>query len=131
MLDQLDARRTEAFAARDAGALLAAVAPGSPAHQADLARLARLQQTGTTARSLRWEVREVVAESVAAEAATLRVTDVLPGYDLVDDTGRVVVHDPGRGLRAWRVRLVRSGAAPWRLAEVRPWEPATVLSGAR
>ncbi|MHB8341211.1 MAG: hypothetical protein ACYDB7_08555 [Mycobacteriales bacterium] len=116
VLGDLDRARAAAFAAQ--GPLAAADLPGSPAYRQDASTLAALEQAHEAARGLRFVLRSVRPLTVGGEAVELAVSDLLPPYELVARvSGAVVSREPGRGARAWVIRLVRT-LAGWRIAEV-------------
>ena len=119
VLDGLDAARADAFVAGDVALLSAAYADGSAGMGADTALLAALGSRGETAHGLRHDVRSVEVLSVAAGSARLRVTDVLPAYEIRSVAGDLVAIGPARGERAFVVDLVRTPAG-WRLTSVTP-----------
>jgi hypothetical protein len=119
LLDQLDAARAEAFAAADAARLDAVYAPDSPGLLADRALVEQLAAAGRTATGVRHEVREVEQSDAGADAARLRVIDVLSAYEVRDAAGAVVTRTPARGEAAYVVELARTPDG-WRLVQVTP-----------
>lgn len=116
-LAALDEDRSRAFAAGDPGLLRSVYAPGGPALGRDAAVLRRLTDAGLRAEGLRLAATRVAVQERSAGQVRLAVTDVMPGYRLVDEGGAVVERRPGRGSRAWTVVLARDGAA-WRVYDV-------------
>jgi len=125
LLSQLDHARAAAFAG--GGDFTAVDAPGGSAATGDATRWAALQQAGVRARGLLPELVDVVMLQGSASHATLAVTDRLPAYQLVDATGAVRSRVPGRGLRQWRIDLVRLDAG-WRVHTVAVMNSATAAA---
>ncbi|MHB8449523.1 MAG: hypothetical protein ACYDAQ_03520 [Mycobacteriales bacterium] len=116
VLGDLDRARAAAFAAQ--GPLAAADLVGSPAYRQDAGTLAALERAHETARGLHFVLRTVRPLAVGGGTAALAVRDLLPPYELVArGSGAVVLREPGRGARAWVIRLVHTPAG-WRIAEV-------------
>src|SRR3954468_10217765 len=59
------------------------------------------------AHGLQLQVESVQVIKRGDRRVSLRVTDRLPAYDVLDADGRVVAHRPARGLTVWRVDLTR------------------------
>lgn len=119
VLDSLDRRRSEAFAAGEPAALGAIYAPGSPLLTADRAAMAQLTSASRRARGLRHRIRAALLVSYDGRLAVVRSTDDLAAFDLVDASGQVVEHSPPRPAASFVVKLVRTPAG-WRLTEITP-----------
>ena len=119
VLDRLDAARARAFAAADASQLACVYAADSPLLAADRAAIARLAASGQRARGVRHAVRSAAATSYDASTATLRVVDVLAGYEVVDTSGRVLQRTGPRAAVTFVVTLRRTPAG-WLLHSVLP-----------
>lgn len=114
----LDAARGRAFEDVDPVLLDGVYLPGSPAGAADRRTLGQLVAAGEHARGLHPQLTSVYVDSQAPDRVVLRVSDTLPGYDVVAADG-TSVHQPGRGERSWIVTLGSAGAA-WRIDTVAP-----------
>ena len=114
----LEAARAHAFLTGSAAALDAVYAPRSAALAADRHLLLSLGRRGLRASGY-WittlAVRPVV---VMPEQATLRVTDAIPAYALVDAGGHVVQTMATRSSRTFTMRLVRKVGAGWRISGI-------------
>jgi hypothetical protein len=119
VLDHLDAARAEAFRTADVAALAAVYAPGSSLLPADRAAIERLRAHGWSASGVRHTVARLAVSSSTGTAATLRVTDRLASYDVVDSAGRVVQRTAPRADAAFVVTVVRTPQG-WRLQQVVP-----------
>ena len=119
LLDQLDAGRAAAFAAGDVAGLARVWAPGSAGLTGDTVLLEELVAKGRTASGLRHEVRALEVLDSRADAARLRVVDVLAAYEVRDAAGAVVSRAAERGEAAYSVELVRTTSG-WRLVQVVP-----------
>lgn len=117
VLGGLDRARAAAFRAADPAGVARADAPGSAALRRDRAAVAELRRRGARPRGLRWDVLDVTVERAGPPGVTLRVTDRMPAYDLVDVEGRVLVSRPARRETVWRVTLLPAPSG-WRLATV-------------
>jgi hypothetical protein len=113
----LDAARSRAFAAGDAGPLRAVYATGAPALARDRSALAALTGAGLRAQGLRLTATSVVVRRRAGGRVRLAVTDVMPPYRLVDAAGVVADRRPGRGAASWTVVLSRDHGR-WRVYDV-------------
>jgi hypothetical protein len=118
VLHRLDERRDRAFLSPDAPSLRTVYAAGSKALAIDAAALRSLVASDLRARGLRLTLVAVTAVSVQPQHAILHVVDRLPAYDLVDAHGRVAAHRGERGLRGWRIELIRAGRE-WLIAAIR------------
>lgn len=118
VLGTLDRARSAAFAAADAAQLEAVYATGSPALGRDREVLARLRETGHTARGVRLEPQSVEVVSASARRVVLSVVDVMPAYQLVAADGSVSSSRPGRVAASWSVTLTL-GDEGWRVHDVR------------
>jgi hypothetical protein len=116
-LAALDADRSRAFAAGDAGRLATVYAPGAPALRRDRELLSELAGAGLRAADLRLTVTDVSVLSRGPHRVTLTVTDVMPAYRLVDDDGDLVEERPGRDAETWTVELARADG-DWRVYDV-------------
>ena len=114
----LDAARDQAFEDADPVLLDGVYLPGSPAGAADRRTLGHLVAAGEHARGLHPQLISVDVDARTPDRVVLRVSDTLPGYDVVAADG-TSVHQPGRGERSWIVTLGSAGAA-WRIATVAP-----------
>ena len=116
----LDRQRSIAFARGDARQLTAVYAAGAPAGVRDRGALRRLTVAGLHADGLRLrtiEVRDGDQSRSSGRAVTLRVTDLLESYRVVDKHGALVREAPGRGRTSWVVTLRREGSR-WRVYDV-------------
>jgi serine/threonine protein kinase len=107
--------RTEAFAEVDAPALCDVYAPTSQALAEDAELLQLYADAGVHTEGLAFEV--VTAEIVSQEGGrvVLEITDRLPPYQLVDDSGEVVAEKDGLPEATWQAELVPSSdASGWR-----------------
>lgn len=114
----LDAARDQAFETTDLALLDGVYLPGSPAGAADRRTLGQLVAAGEHASGLRPQLTSVGVYSRSPDRVVLRVSDTLPGYDVVAADG-TSVHQPGRGERSWIVTLFGDGAV-WRIETVAP-----------
>jgi hypothetical protein len=130
VLGALDRSRDGAFADADANELDAIYVPGSAALTSDRATLGRLVVAGQRVHGLQFVLESVRVVSQSPGEATLAVTDILAGYDVVD-AGGVATHVAGRGVRNWSV-VLRAQPSPgpadqapavalrWRIASIAP-----------
>lgn len=116
---QLDRVRGSAFARDDEPALSEVYADPSPALQADLETLRRVDADGHRVQGLHYEITVDSVSAADGSHVRLRVRDVEDPYDVVDSQGRVVEHGPGRGEVAYDEDLVRT-AAGWRAVRLHP-----------
>ncbi|HKA68296.1 MAG TPA: hypothetical protein VKG85_04160 [Actinomycetes bacterium] len=121
-LTELDARRSMAFAAGDAGLLAAVYAAGSAALAADTEQLRALQAAGVTARGLRITVIDAGVRQTGPGRVVLGVRDVIRPYQLLNAHGALVAQRAGRGERSWLITLVPATEplGEWRIETVRP-----------
>lgn len=119
LLDDLDARRAQAFAGGDVALLAQAFAPGSPGLALDTDRLQSLVDRGQSAHGLRHAVQSVEVLEAGDDRARLRVVDALSPYELRDASGALVQRVAGRPAAPFLVELVRT-ADGWRLVQVQP-----------
>jgi hypothetical protein len=111
----LEATRSRAVTNGDASVLRSVYVTGSPALTADIVLLQRLaaqhlRATGFTMRPIR-----VGVVGVSRLSATLRVTDEVSAYTLID--GRTVRQVAATTPRTFTMLLVRTGEV-WRIAEI-------------
>ena len=115
----LEAARAHAFLTGDAALLDAVYTARSAALVADKQLLGSLTRSGLRAQGF-WittlGVRPVV---VMPASATLRVTDAMPAYSLVDDAGRVAQRVATRPARTFTMLLARTSGG-WRIAAISP-----------
>ena len=115
VMTALDRLRDQAFDDADPATLAGVYVATSPALAADEHTVDELVSAGEHARGLELRLTEVVVMSQTTTSASLKVTDTLPGYDLVRADG-VVEHEAGRGERAWIVTLrATATGGPWRI----------------
>ena len=114
----LDAARDQAFEDADPVLLDGVYLPGSAAGAADRRTLGQLVAAGEHARGLQPQLTSVGVDSLGPDRVVLRVSDMLPGYDVVAADG-TSVHQPGRSERSWIVTLGSAGSA-WRIDTVAP-----------
>jgi len=112
--------RARGFATRDGGTLARAAAPGSPALEEDLARLADLTRRRVRLADLETEVlRSSVASVPGPGEAVVDVVSRTSAHELVDDDGQVLASVPRGEEVPVRLRLVREDGS-WRVQEVLP-----------
>jgi len=107
--------RTEAFAEVDASALCDVYAPTSQVLAEDAELLQLYADAGVHTEGLAFEV--VTAELVSQEGGrvALEITDRLPPYQLVDESGEVVAEKEGLPEATWQAELVPApDASGWR-----------------
>jgi hypothetical protein len=117
VLAALDAARDRAFEDGDAAVLDGVYLPGSTAGAADRRLLGQLVATGAHARGLHLQLTSVRLESRTSTRVVLRVSDTMPGYDVIGPAGSQ--HEAGRGTRSWIVTLGSTGG-PWLIDTVAP-----------
>jgi hypothetical protein len=115
VVQSLYALRTEAFAEVDASALCDVYTPTSQVLAEDAELLQLYADAGVHTEGLAFEV--VTAEMVSQEGGrvVLEITDRLPPYQLVDDSGEVVAEKEGLPEETWQAELVPApDASGWR-----------------
>ena len=115
VVQSLYALRTEAFAEVDASALCDVYTPTSQVLAEDAELLQLYADAGVHTDGLAFEV--VTAEMVSQEGGrvVLEITDRLPPYQLVDDSGEVVAEKEGLPEATWQAELVPApDASGWR-----------------
>jgi hypothetical protein len=126
LLEELDARRAEAFAAADPRRLDFVWAPGSAGLLADVSAVRALAVRGLVAQGVRHDLLSVALLEPGASRVRLRVVDVLPAHLVTSrTTGRAGQHErvDGRGAAVHEVVVVRVGER-WLLSEVRLLPPS-------
>ena len=117
MLRGLDNARTEAFDVGDAGQLAAVYVEGSAPLERDTAAMIKLAHAGVRAVGLRLVVHEIAVVRETSDEVVLRVSDRMPGYQLVAADGSIMEVRSGRGSATWLVTL-RWGSDAWRIAAI-------------
>jgi hypothetical protein len=117
VLRGLDTTRSAAFAHADPARLAEVYAPASPALRRDRQLLAELVASGTKARDVRLDLRSVEVREGGADRVVLKVTDVMPPYELIGEGGSRGVTQRGRPMARWLVTLVH-GTDGWRVYDV-------------
>jgi hypothetical protein len=115
----LEAARARAFVTGSVAALDAVYAARSAALAADTALLRSLAHRGLHTSGFWITTIAVHPVVVTPETATVRVTDAMPAYALVDASGRTVQTMATRSSRTFTMRVVRPGDG-WRIAAIRP-----------
>ena len=119
VINQLDSRRSTAFADADRSLLDQVYSPGSAPLLADRRRLAVMVAAGQHAQGLALRVGTVDMVSAAPFSVLVRVADELDSYTLRSAGGAVVARLPGRPLTTWSIRLVRRSAQDdWRIQAI-------------
>lgn len=123
-VERIDRLRMQAFIDDDPAALMRVEVRDSPAFNADLRVMADLRARDVVLDHNPMRVlavsEEYVTLSGTVQRARLRVTDVLDGYALLDDTGTVVSRIPSRSPRNWLLDLQRTRSSDWKLVEATP-----------
>jgi len=115
----LETARARAYDRGDVTALRGVYTTSSATGHVDVEHLRRLAVDGRHARGLAaFVIGDVVLLGSTTTRATLRVTDALTAYDVVDETGHVVRRGTGRPARTLMFVLARVGST-WRVDEVR------------
>ena len=117
VLGRLDAMRTQAFASGDVALLRATYVEGSSPFERDAAALRELAAAGVHTVGLGLMIDKIEVVRAAEDEAVLRVTDRMPGYQLVSADGSVAEVRPARGPATWLV-TVRGGETAWRIAVI-------------
>jgi hypothetical protein len=118
LVAQLEAARADALTRVAPGRLDAVYAPRSRALELDTAVLAGLMRRGLHPVGLAITTVRVEPVIVMPDEVTLRVTDALSPYTLVDRNGRAVAQLAARPDRTFTMLLVRAHGA-WRIEAVR------------
>jgi hypothetical protein len=113
----LEAARSRAFARGDVSMLDAVYAPRSRALAADRAELLAIAARGVRALGLTQRTLQVRPVVETPGDVSLRVTDTISAYRLVDATGRVVSLGAARGARTFTMDLTRT-ADGWRIQDI-------------
>ncbi len=117
VLGALDAERSAAFAAGDVDRLARVYTAGSPAGRRDRRQLTGLRGAGLRAEGLRLRILRVTELRRTQRHVRLRVVDVLRPHRVVDGSGVLVEHRPGRTAVTWTVTLALEGGR-WQVYDV-------------
>ncbi len=117
VLDALDARRADAFAAADPTQLAAVYRPDSPARAADARTLRQIAAAGLTVQGVRHDVRAVHVLRDDGGHAVLAVTESLRSYVVAGGT-RPTARSPAGPPRRYRLELDATSTG-WRIRALR------------
>ncbi|MCK9877778.1 serine/threonine protein kinase [Frankia sp. Ag45/Mut15] len=116
VLGELNTARSRAFERGEEALLTGSDAPGSQAHNDDLALIRAIVSRGAHSSPLRTEILALQVRSSSSEQTVLRVTDRLGAYDFLDAGGEVVSHQNAKNPTERDLVLVHL-AAGWRVSQ--------------
>ena len=115
MVTELDARRSDAFAAADADLLAGVYAPGAAARDVDAARITSLTEAGLRVDGLHHEITSV--RLTDRTALTVAVVDSMPPQPVLDAAGTVVAYTAEQASATRIIRLAET-AEGYLIAEI-------------
>ena len=106
VVTELDARRSDAFAAADADLLAGVYAPGAAARDVDAARITSLTEAGLRVEGLHHEITSV--RLTDRTALTVAVVDSMPPQPVLDAAGTVVAYTAEQASATRIIRLAET-----------------------
>lgn len=116
VLEELDERRAEAYAAADPALLTRVYTPGSDLLDEDQKTVRAYQQAGVRLEGLRYTYQKLSVDSAGDDRVVLTVTNRREGFTQIDASGARTEQPPGDPVRQ-QITLVRT-AGGWRIDQI-------------